>query len=292
MNKDALMASVIIGTAIFMIVIAAAAVQYQKTVQSPRKGKSDEWLFHDFYLKVYGAVFGMKDPDVIALKIGINIEKYYKSCRLTRTKPNTKHLIVNHLYGFAILFVSALFAVLWNFVALIAGAVLFICFVYIEQYELDKKADEMRNQVANELPRFLDLLQTELQVGLPIETAIYILCNRLDGLLSKEFLEALNEMELGASGWQQALENVASKYNVDTLSNFVMDVTTAYSKGVSVADSVSRKAKDIKTTHLLNIKERAGKATNTILIPIAIFQFVPLLAFLMIPAMVQVLNGF
>lgn len=291
MNKNAFIVAILIAFAVFVIIIAVASIQYQKAINMSRSSKDNEWLFHDFYLKVYSAIFGYKDPDEVALMIGIKIEKYYISCKLTQTVPNTKRLVVHHIYGFIILLISALFAILWNFLALLIGITVFLYFVYSEQSRLDKKAEEMRFQVASELPRFLDLLQTELQIGLPIETAIYILCTRLDGLLSREFLEALNEMEMGTSGWQQALENVASKYNVDTLSNFVMDVTTAYSKGVSVSASVTRKAKDIKSTHLLNIKERAGKATNTILIPIAIFQFLPLLAFLMIPALVQVMEG-
>lgn len=150
----------------------------------------------------------------------------------------------------------------------------------------------MKEQVAAELPRFLDILQTELIVGLPIETSIYIICEKFDSLISREFLEALNEMELGISGWQQALEKVAAKYDIETLSDFVLDVSTSYMKGVSITDSVVRKTKEVKETHLLNIKERAGKATNTMLIPMAIFQFIPLIVLIMFPTMIQIFNAF
>ncbi len=47
-------------------------------------------------------------------------------------------------------------------------------------------------------------MQSELIVGMPIENAIYIIAEKFDSLLSREFLEAMNEMELGISGWQQA----------------------------------------------------------------------------------------
>ena len=71
-----------------------------------------------------------------------------------------------------------------------------------------------------------------------------------------------------------------------------MDLTTSYRKGVNVATSVTREAEEVKKKYILDIKERAGKTTNLILIPIAIFQFIPLIVFLMFPAITSVFNGF
>ena len=113
----------------------------------------------------------------------------------------------------------------------------------------------------------------------------------MKSLLSEEFKNAMTEMELGVSGWQQALERIAAKYDIETLSEFVMDTSTAYQKGVSIADTVTRKSKDIKQKHLLSIKEKAGKTTNTILIPMVIFQFLPMIAFILLPAFLQVSTG-
>ena len=270
------------------------AMQYSKSNKHSVYGKNnpDDWLFHNFYLKVYSAFFGIKEPEDVAIKLGINIEKYYKNCQLTRTRPNAKRLIVNTIYGFAAFLVSILLSLLVSPVFAALGVFLFFYLVFFEQQRLNSKAEEMKEQVAAELPRFLDILQTELIVGLPIETSIYIICEKFDSLISREFLEALNEMELGISGWQQALEKVAAKYDIETLSDFVLDVSTSYMKGVSITDSVVRKTKEVKETHLLNIKERAGKATNTMLIPMAIFQFIPLIVLIMFPTMIQIFNAF
>lgn len=46
-------------------------------------------------------------------------------------------------------------------------------------------------------------------------------------------------------------------------------------QGVSIADTVVRKTKEIKETHLLNIKERAGKATNKLVLETTIFKLHP-----------------
>ena len=294
MQKQALFISLCMGAAILIFIIFLTAMQYSKSTKHSVYGKNnpDDWLFHNFYLKVYSAFFGIKEPEDVAIKLGINIEKYYKNCQLTRTRPNAKRLIVNTIYGFAAFLVSILLSLLVSPVFAALGVFLFFYLVFFEQQRLNSKAEEMKEQVAAELPRFLDILQTELIVGLPIETSIYIICEKFDSLISREFLEALNEMELGISGWQQALEKVAAKYDIETLSDFVLDVSTSYMKGVSITDSVVRKTKEVKETHLLNIKERAGKATNTMLIPMAIFQFIPLIVLIMFPTMIQIFNAF
>lgn len=294
MQKQALFISLCMGAAILIFIIFLTAMQYSKLNKHSVYGKNnpDDWLFHNFYLKVYSAFFGIKEPEDVAIKLGINIEKYYKNCQLTRTRPNAKRLIVNTIYGFTAFLVSILLSLLVSPVFATLGVFLFFYLVFFEQQRLNSKAEEMKEQVAAELPRFLDILQTELIVGLPIETSIYIICEKFDSLISREFLEALNEMELGISGWQQALEKVAAKYDIETLSDFVLDVSTSYMKGVSITDSVVRKTKEVKETHLLNIEERAGKATNTMLIPMAIFQFIPLIVLIMFPTMIQIFNAF
>lgn len=147
-------------------------------------------------------------------------------------------------------------------------------------------------QIENELPRFLDLLKPELEIGMPIETAVYMICEKFDSLLSEELLLSMQEMRLGVSGWNKAIENVAAKYDVETLNDFAMDISTSYRKGIPVVHSVERKTQEIRKTHLLTVKERATKATNTILIPTMLFQFLPMMAFIIFPIFQQTLSVF
>lgn len=284
----------LIGLGMFLFIISFAIIQYDRETKRNAfaKNQHDEWLFKDFYLKTYSALFGYKDPNEVAIKMGIKIEDYYKNCRILRIVPKPKKIIMYTVYGVCCFLVSVLLAIRWNPIILLAGAALFLAFTVAEQDTIKSRANDMRTQIQDDLPRFLDLLKTELSIGLAVENAIYILCSKYDCLLSKEFLEALNKSEMGLDGWQKALEDISEKYDVESLSNFVMDLTTSYRKGVNVATSVTREAEEVKKKYILDIKERAGKTTNLILIPIAIFQFIPLIVFLMFPAITSVFNGF
>ena len=67
-------------------------------------------------------------------------------------------------------------ALLVNIVFIVPGIAVFIYFLIYDQRKLDQKAEEKKMQIENELPRFLDLLKPELEIGMPIETAVYMIC--------------------------------------------------------------------------------------------------------------------
>ncbi len=292
-NSDVLLIALLCAGAIFSFILIFVVAYYSSSIKKTREGKDNpsEWLLNNFSHKFYSALFGDADPEETAVRFGIDIEKYEKSCELTRTQVDVKGLVMNYVYGAIVLGICVILGILINLLIIAIGIVIFIYFILYEQSRLNSKATAMREQLSDELPRFLDLLSTELLVGLPVETAIYTLSSKFDSLLSKELTEALAETEMGVGSWQQALEKLAIKYDIETLSSFVLDVSTSYSKGVSITESVVRKTEDIKATHLLEVKERAGKADNTMLIPIAIFQFIPMMIYLCLPALVEVSSG-
>ena len=122
-----------IGIAIFLFILAFATIQYNKLLKRTRYGKEhpEDWLFHDFYLKVYSGFWGAKNPDEVAVKLGIKIDQYYQSCKILRITPNTKKLIVHHIYGLASWFLFGILALLVNIVFIVPGIAVFIYFLIL-----------------------------------------------------------------------------------------------------------------------------------------------------------------
>ena len=281
-NSTALFISILLGLGMFLFLIFLASIFYRT------KDKKD-WFLHNLDVKMYSAFYGDKDIEEVAVKKGINVEKYYKDCDIAGEPYNLHKMIMGINYGVTCLIMFVVVGIVTGRIFLfIPGCLLFLYITFYEQIRLDNIVKKKKIQIQNELPRFLDLLQSELQVGITTEMAICMLCSKFNGLLSREMMDSLNEVKLGLHGWTKALEKVAEKYEIEILSDFVLDITTAHEKGVSVAASVTRMAKDIHTTYLLNAKERAGRSTNTILIPIAIFQMLPMLAVLIIPILSEI----
>ncbi len=292
MNNQPIFIAITLSLAIFLLIIGIMAVFYDNSIKYTRFGRDnpDEWLLHSFAAKIYDLFLGDSDEEVLAMKLGVNLDEYYRNCAVIEKDANAKELLMNYIYGVVALFSSLFCGLLFNPAFLFIGLFLFVFFTQFILYDVKSKAKARREQISGELPKFLELLAVELGIGLPIDTAIRLLSEKYDCLLSREFLASLNDVKVGASDWQRALENVALKYEVNLLSDFVQDLTIGFEKGVPIAESVRTKAKEVKRKHFLEVKEKAGKAENTILIPIAIFQFIPMFAFILLPTISSVLN--
>ena len=180
---------------------------------------------------------------------------------------------------------------------LYAGIICMICMIMgmlintSEKKNTEKAAKAVKEQILDEMPRFLDLLETALYIGMPIETAIKVTADSIPGVLSTELLKSYSDTRSSEMSWMRILENIAKKYNVDCLNSLVQDITTSSTKGVSVLESITRQNIHAKQTKMMSIEERAEKAKSQILIPVAVFKMVPIFAALLMPVM-NVMSSF
>lgn len=277
-----------IGLSAFFFVVAAGSFSDQRR---KRNRDPDEWLFTRGFEKIYDAIFGTKDPAHVVGKLGLPYDKYLTNCRVIRHTPNLKEAAGMRLTGVTLLGIALVLTVLLQAVwAAFIGIGLYLCLGPLQTRRTEQQAAKRRHQLAEDLPRYIDLFKTALEVGMPVESAIKMTAQEIPCVVSEELLLATAETELGAKSWQQALEQVALRYQVDVFSDFVLNLTTAYEKGVPIAQIVAQKSSDIKQMNLLSAKERSAKLSNTILVPVMIFKILPLLAIMLIPIVMQISN--
>ena len=224
----------LVGAAVFLICIGIGG-----SSGSRKMGRitSDEWLFSHGFEKVYVAVYGKADPEQKLQKLGISYDKYMKNCRLLRISPNWSKEAGKRLTGIFVMIVALLISiVIRNIAPAIIGVALFLFMGPYQEQKLAKCANTARKQMADELPHFIDLFQTALEIGVPVESAIRITAINVPCLVSKELLLAMAETEIGAKGWQCALEEIALRYDVSVFSDFVLAVVASYEKGIPIAE--------------------------------------------------------
>ena len=277
--------ALIISIAVFIIIISVYLIK--GLINHERQGRETPF-FQDWGRKIFYTITD-KPPELIAKKIGINAEEYLYSCEILKVRGNLEEIIILKLFGFLVVVVSVV-STLFTFdpVILIFGLLIGIVCAFIPGQKINVGAKARRDAVLHELPRFLDLLETALYINLPIEEAISITTENLEGtVLAEEFNDALSDVKLGARNWQGALEKVAKKFDIDEFSDFVLDLTISYNKGLNIHDMVVKRNKNLKQTNLFWMRERAMSLNNTILIPITVFEMVPLLALMMLPLILQ-----
>ncbi len=286
--------AILCAIAVFFIIILVFVLKDIYNRKNSPKENQEEWLFSNWSHKVYSIFFDDKDPDVICKKIGINPQNYIDSCKILKTEPDVKDIVTKKFVGVVSFILFALIAFLLDeTLFLILGAVIALIFVLFTGKNEEIKAKNRRLKLSQELPRFLDLLETALYINLPISSAIEVTIKHLDDtVIAEEFNEAMMFAKLGAGNWQTALLNIADRYSIDEFSDFVMDLIISYEKGLSIYDSVRKKNEDIKQTELMRAKEKATKLNTMVLIPIVIFKIIPLLAIMLIPIVIQLNNAF
>ena len=291
MQVGALQISIIAGVAVFLIVLGIAAAHYSKKQRKIKKDAVQDWLFQDFNSKLFQSLFKKRHPDEVAASMGMDVDRYYSDCALAQVRPDTARAVMLRLYAIFSLFICLALGLISSIFFLAVGLPLFFFLFQYESWTLKQKAEEKREEIVGDLPRFLDLLDTVIDTGMPIQSAIYKICDNFDCLLTRELSRALREMQMGLNGWDRALELVAAKYKVDSLDDFVREVTTGYRKGIRIGDVVHRQTVDNRQSRLLSVKEQASKTEQKIMLPIALLKILPLMAYLMVPAVVMITEG-
>ena len=284
------------GITVFIVLILIFSGNKKSALnKEPEKKyeKPDEWLYSNFFEKLYDSLFSKQDPVVLSKRLGLEYDKYMINCNIIGKNPNFKRECMMRVIGLSSFFLGVLLSILlFNAIPAIVGTILYLCLVSAVTRSVAAAAEQRKVELILGFPRFLDLLLSALESNLPIDIAIVKVVENVPCVLSSELKGSIAEMQIGAKSWQNALEDVAYKYEIDILSDFVLDIITSYNKGVSVTEAVARKCISIKQSSLLRAKERVAKTSTAILIPIVIFKIVPLLAIMLIPIAIQIINGF
>lgn len=275
------------GVAVAFAVIAFFAIMHARNPQNIASGRT--WLFDGWQVTLYDLIFKDRPTTSVGKMIGMDVEKYLADCILIRKEEQSKVVIIDKFVGFLIIAVGCFIGiVVKNPYIMFASLLVAFPFVTLPIHFVETAADKRKFVIADELPRFLDMLHTALLIGVPVDSAIELTAHNLRGtVLAEELLETLADTKVGAYSWQEALEQLAQRYNVDSFSDFVLDINNSYNLGASIQDSVARKSKEIKKTNLVAMKERAAKLTNTILLPVLLFKIVPILALMLIPIVME-----
>lgn len=285
--------SVLFGLSAMALTLAACSIPKQSLLSKENRDIDGDWLYSNLLAKLYTAVFGNRDPVPICKSLGLKYDTFMVNCAVIRYTPDLRREAMLRILGVFMFVLGIMVSVVLIslFPMLIGIAAYLVCASYLSG-KVKREADLRKATLVIEMSRFADLLLSALEVGMPVEIAIQQTADNVPCILSNELKESFIEVNMGARNWQHALEHIAQVYEVDLLSDFVLDITTAYNKGVSITDAVARKAYEIKQSALLLAKERTAKMSNIILVPVTVFKILPLMVIMMIPIIAQILTMF
>jgi len=292
----------IIGIVANEIVNAKKTNKYVRRIKQHRDFNKED-VFEEFkeknkysnYFNRYVKPYIRKNPNKFYMflkKIGISLEAIQRQLLRADIKNTTPEEIavlkIIGLFSSIFVFVTT-FAFLGIYSLLISLAILITLYVF-PTFRLDKIYNKRKNEIKDILPLYLRFLADATSSGLTIEESIKKIGRKYPCLLSDEFLKAENEVKY-SNDWGEALENMAFKNDIDELYNLIAEIRITKEKGTPITDVLLRHAEKIETESVLTATEKARKKTTTLLFPIFLFLFAPLVLIIILPAMNLVLDA-
>jgi Flp pilus assembly protein TadB len=243
-----------------------------------------DWLFSNFQHTVFTTFY--KNPKGESL-CGINIEEYYRYCKIVHESPSLENLVALRIEAAGISFILLLLALLMSYnitftavCLLIAAGIIYLLWI-MPFSQIKNKAEERLFHIQDDLPRFLSLL--EKAMDLPIDQAMIVTATKFQSPLSEDIIDSINKVSLGANGWTETLVDLAKVYKIEDFSDLILEIVNSYEQGVNVRELVNRKAKEVEETRLYAVEAHDSKIKTLIFLPIIALKVLPLMVMICLP---------
>jgi tight adherence protein C len=167
---------------------------------------------------------------------------------------------------------------------LAAGALL------VPDMALVRMARRRRARIEAQLPQFLDLLAAGSTAGLSALLALRRAAASVREPLHGELDALLERVDLGAR-WRPELHEMAERLELADLRRAVMAMTRTESLGTPLAESLRRRADEVREARRAHAAERARKAPVKMLFPLVFMILPAFLLLTVVPVLLSTLRS-
>lgn len=285
---------VALGVAVMFLTEKRGKNKYIKRIEEYREFKKEDVAKNSTVDTPYSDVFNKyvrpyidRNPakfDRLMKSLGLNLQEFQRQllrADVTNITPiEFAVLKIIGLFGFIFLILTT--PLIWGFNGVIVSFIFFLALGFLPSYRLNSIYQRRKEIIRDILPHYLRLLANATSAGLTIEEAIRRISSKYPCLLSEEFKKAEKEAKY-TNDWKQALENMAFRNDIDELYNLVTEINITKEKGTPISDVLVRHADKIEMENSLSITEKARKKATTIILPIFVFLFIPVIGLTMLP---------
>ncbi len=161
-------------------------------------------------------------------------------------------------------------------------------------FVLGMQTNSRRDKLRRGLPDVLDLLVVSIESGLALDAGIKRVGEEMALVhpqLSEEFRIATTESQMGIPR-SEALDNLATRCNLDEIRSLVSVISQAERFGTSVAKALRSQGEALRTKRRQEAEERAQKTAVKLMIPLVMFIFPAMGVVLAGPAGIRLMEAF
>ncbi|HET9497594.1 MAG TPA: type II secretion system F family protein [Candidatus Limnocylindria bacterium] len=158
------------------------------------------------------------------------------------------------------------------------------------EFWLGRKIRQRQTDMILQLPDALDLLTISVEAGLGFDAALAKVVEKMEGPLIAEFRQALAEVRMGRLR-RDALRDVATRCDVQPVTNFIGAIVQAEQLGVPIAKVLQIQSQQLRIERRQRAEEAAAKAPVKMLFPMVGCIFPTIFIVILGPAIVTVVRG-
>ena len=174
---------------------------------------------------------------------------------------------------------------------LIMGVLLVAILTFGPNARVKRAADERRTAIRNELPDVLDQLTVTVEAGMSFDGALQRAGQEGRGLLARELLRCVHDMQLGLSRGE-ALSALVERTDVEDLKAFVSAVRQAEKHGFPLATILRVQSQEMREKRRARAEERAMQVPVKITFPLVFCILPALFVVILGPALLQIRSTF
>lgn len=223
---------------------------------------------------------------------GIDLKKIEKKLiRGNITKVTAEQISIIKIGGvFLSLFVGITLLLFMGITGLLIGLAIAAATLLLPEILIDEQYNLRKNEILYVLPTTLKLMADATSTGHTVNDAIMRVRRKYKNVLADEFEKAEEEARY-SNDWLLALENMADRCDIDEIYNLIAEIKITQEKGTPITDVLINYANKIETEATIRLTEVARKRNTTLLVPILLFLFAPLIGLILLPAFDMVLGA-
>lgn len=225
------------------------------------------------YLRSLGAVFERVlggGPSVVRRQLragrGADLERFRAEQVLWATGGGALGLLGSGVLAVSKRSFSVPMLVLLTVIGVAVGAVL-------RDYSLSRAARRREQRMLAEFPTVAELLALAVSAGEGATGALERICRLSDGELADELRRCLADARAGAN-LPTALQGLADRTGLPSLSRFVDGIVVAVERGTPLADVLRAQAQDVREDGRRVLMEQGGKREIVMMVPV-VFLILP-----------------
>lgn len=300
-NLDVMTMAILVG------ILAALVVLFIYTITRPQKISIQKRLgnsvpgktqyaysskFGKFYKNRMSGVVSESFLGKLAELLGINIpllDSQISDAGASESISGVEIVLLKFLGIVAFVAGLIVFFATKSIYVIIATLFVFFCLFFLPQEKIKEMCKEKKDAIEKELPRFIQEVYLCINAGANLRDALIEVANVTAGQLGEAFRNAFINAEYAGS-WSEELTAMARSLKIESLEDFVTDITIADQKGVNQEETLKKELNHINRVARSKTMGEIS-ALESKLSPLQVlFCLLPMLGIVLLPVLIQVLE--